>query len=132
MRRRLFAIISGVSLLLCIVTICLGVRTLNKPFELEWVSTKGLEDPAWKHGELRVGLGRVGYVAFWPEPKCTQRYFKPSHRFLALTPARFSTYTYQYDPWSTGSLSRPLPLNERNYWWRGIQMLRSSWEQDPP
>jgi len=121
--RRLFTFISGLSLLLCIAAMCFWVRTSSEPFQWEWVSTRGLEDPAWQHGELMVGLGRVGYVASWPEANCTQRYFKPSRRFLTMTPARFSTYVYQYDPWTTGSLSRPA-LKETNHWWHGIQYVR--------
>jgi hypothetical protein len=42
-----------------------------------------------------------------------------------MDPGHFKyAYPYQYDPWTSGSLSRPGPLDERNYWWRGIQYVR--------
>ena len=122
--RRLFTFFSGLLLLLCIGSVYFWVRTSGEPFEWEWVSTKGLEDRAWQHGELKVGLGRVGYVTFWPEPKCTQRYFKPSRKFRTMTPTQFAAFAYQYDPWTSRSLSQPGPLNERDYWWRGVQYAR--------
>lgn len=125
MRRRLITILTGLSLMLCVATVALWILSDVAPFQWDWTSTKGREDPAWSRGQLCVGLGRVGYVAWMPAPKTGLRYLKARHRFQRKTPNEFSyDHPSRFDPWTTGHLSEPAPVDAKDFWWRGVQYSR--------
>lgn len=122
MRRRLVKIVTGLSFVLGAVTVALWILSDLMPFQWEWTATHGPEDSAWSRGQLCVGQGRIGYIAWIPQAKAGLRYLKARHRFHRMTINEFSyEHTFRFNPWTTGQLSVPAPVNAEDLWWRGIQ-----------
>ncbi|HEY8746788.1 MAG TPA: hypothetical protein VIM11_02360 [Tepidisphaeraceae bacterium] len=127
MRRKLFTAASALSLLLSVETVVLWVRSYHEMYQWEWTTTKGLEDPAWRRGELSVGMGRLGYVAWAPDGVPNKRYFKSARRFRVTDHGNFVQYHFQFDPWGSGTMKKPPPITEKNYWWKGVQYSWTYW-----
>ncbi|HXE52163.1 MAG TPA: hypothetical protein VN541_04075 [Tepidisphaeraceae bacterium] len=127
MRRRLFTIASASSLVLCAATAVLWVWSYRQPLQWEWTSTKGIDDPAWRSGELCVGLGRVGYITREPTSRSRTRFIKPFHRFSKPMPVQFVyAHPTQFNPWKIGSSSLQVAgkVQDGNVWCCGLQYSR--------
>jgi hypothetical protein len=126
--RKLFGLATALSLVLCLATVGLWVRSYQEMYQWEWTTSRGLEDPAWRHGQLCVAMGRVGYVARAADGIPNERFFKSTRRFRLMNHGQFAqSHPFQFDPWGSGTVVRPAPINEKIYWWRGVQYSWTHW-----